>query len=108
MLVTFRTDAYANITMLGDVALTMIRLMGHSTAVPGAILADDVPQALSNLKRAIEDRPAPENSATQTPANPDDDEDEEPQVSLANHAYPLLQLLSAAAKDKSDVMWDKS
>ena len=45
MLVTFTTDAYADITMFGDVALAMLKMMGHSTTVPGAILAADVPAA---------------------------------------------------------------
>ncbi|HQU63324.1 MAG TPA: DUF1840 family protein, partial [Nitrosomonas sp.] len=38
MLVTFRTDV-GDITMFGDIALHMIKLMGHSETVPGAILA---------------------------------------------------------------------
>ena len=46
MLVTFTTDAYADITMFGDVALKMLRMMGHSATVPSAILAADVPEAL--------------------------------------------------------------
>ncbi|KEA62299.1 hypothetical protein ADIMK_3589 [Marinobacterium lacunae] len=105
MLITFRTDAYANITMLGDVALTMIRMMGHSDVVPGAILAADIPEALNNLKRALDEQPIP--------ADTDDElsegqEDEDQKVSLANHAYPLLELLAAAAKDECDLMWDKA
>ena len=54
MLVTFTTDAYADITMFGDVALTLLKMMGHSQdCVPGAILAADVPMALNRLKAAI-------------------------------------------------------
>jgi len=33
MLVTFTTDAYADITMFGDVALTLLKMMGHSKTV---------------------------------------------------------------------------
>ncbi|MEA1053075.1 DUF1840 family protein, partial [Lamprobacter modestohalophilus] len=33
MLITFETKAHANITMFGDVAVTLIKLMGHSGAV---------------------------------------------------------------------------
>jgi len=46
MLVTFRTSAYANITMFGDIAVTLLKMMGHSGTVPSAIRADDVPAAL--------------------------------------------------------------
>ncbi len=51
MLVTFRTKAYANVTMFGNVALEMIKMMGHSETVPGAITAENVPTDLNNLKR---------------------------------------------------------
>ncbi|MBV1789738.1 DUF1840 domain-containing protein [Marinobacterium sp. D7] len=104
MLITFRTDAYANITMLGDVALTMIRLMGHNDVVPGAILAADVPKAMNNLQRAIDEQPMPADLTDGTTA---EQEDENQKVSLANRAYPLLELLAAAAKNECDVMWDK-
>ena len=45
MLVTFTTDAYADITLFGDVALALLKMMGHSATAPGAILAEDVPAA---------------------------------------------------------------
>lgn len=100
MLVTFTTDAYANITMFGDNALTMLKIMGHSGTVPGAIKAEDVPQALSRLEAAIElgkKSPPIENKNV-----------EEPEVTLDLRGLPLINLLSAAAKAKSHVMWDKS
>lgn len=105
MLITFRTDAYANITMFGDVALTMIHLMGHSEQVPGAILAADVPAALDNLKRGIQEQPIP---AHETGVSAEEREEEGQKVSLANRAFPLLELLAAAATDECDVMWDRS
>ena len=69
MLVTFTTDAHADITMFGDVALAMLKMMGHSATVPGAILAADVPAALAKLTAAIE---AEKESA---PVEQQDDED---------------------------------
>ena len=54
MLIRFRSDAYADIIMFGDVAQRLLKMMGHSGTVPSAILADDVPAALDRLKRAIE------------------------------------------------------
>ena len=100
MLVTFTCKAYADITMFGDVALGMLRMMGHSDSVPGAILAEDVPAALDRLKRAIEAAP----SSSEVKKAQDDDSDEPP-VSLAHRALPLIELLTAAAQQKADVMW---
>lgn len=96
MLVTFTTPAYADITMFGDPALTLIKMTGHSGTVPGAIVADDVPRALERLKTAIGD--------VAPPPAPDADDDDPP-VSLARRARPLIDLLDAAARAGKDVMW---
>jgi len=53
MLVTFSCPAYADITMFGDVAVRMLKLMGHSGTVPGALLAEDIPAALARLRSAM-------------------------------------------------------
>jgi len=100
MLVTFTCKAYADITMFGDVALSMLKMMGHSETVPGAILAEDVPAALDRLKRAIEAAPARNESR-----EAQDDDSDEPPVSLAHRALPLIELLAAAARENCDVMW---
>lgn len=100
MLVTFHTDAYADITMFGDVGVSLLKLMGHSGTVPGAIMAADVPAALAQLRAGV---------ATSAPASDGivADEDDTRQVSLPNRALPLIKLLEAAAAAKSDVMWDQ-
>jgi len=97
MLVTFTTKTYADITMFGDVALAMLKMMGHSGTVPGAIHAEDVPEALSLLKAAI---------AANKALPPVEDQDADvPVVSMANRALPLIDLLTDAAKSGSYVMW---
>ncbi len=103
MLVTFSCPAYANITMFGDVAIHLLKMMGHSATVPGALLAGDVPAALERLEAAVaadKQTPEPQESA--------EGEDGEPAVSLSHRALPLIELLKAAAKAKCDVMWDKN
>jgi hypothetical protein len=103
MLVTFKTDAYADIIMFGDVARVLLKMMGHSGTVPGAILADDVPSALDRLKRAI----GSEKSAEKPTAESGSEEDSQQMVKLSYRALPLIELLTAAAKKKRDVMWEK-
>jgi hypothetical protein len=97
MLVTFTTKAYADITMFGDVALAMLKMMGHSETVPGAIRAEDVPTALSLLTAAI----GAKNALPPVGGK----EADEPAVSMANRALPLINLLAAAAKSGSYVTW---
>jgi hypothetical protein len=97
MLVTFTTKAYADITMFGDVALAMLKMMGHSGTVPGAIQAEDVPNALSLLTAAI--------GANKALPPVEDKDADVPVVSMANRALPLINLLAAAAKSGDYVMW---
>ncbi len=100
MLVTFTTRAYADITMFGDVALDMLKMMGHSATVPGAILAADLPAAVDRLTAAIE--------AGKTAPPVKNKNTDEPVVSVAHRGLPLIELLSAAAKANTDVLWDIS
>ena len=97
MLVTFTTKTYADITMFGDVALALLKIMGHSTKVPGAILAADVPAALARLQAAMD--------AEKDLPPADDTDDEEPVVSMTHRALPLIGLLEAAIKAEANVMW---
>lgn len=104
MLVTFKSDAYADIMMFGDAAHRLLKMMGHSGTVPSAILAEDVPAALERLKRAIEEgKSRSQESDPQTEGNDPDDQI----ISLTYRAIPLIELLTAAAKKHCDVMWDK-
>lgn len=98
MLVTFRTDV-GDITMFGDIALHMIKLMGHSETVPGAILAKDLPLALNRLKAALSTHKV-------TPPADENEDENEPTVSIMHRALPLINLLDAAVRADCDLMWD--
>lgn len=99
MLVTFSCPAHADITMFGDMAVSFIKIMGHSGTIPGALSAEDIPAALMRLETAAEQ------SAEQQDG---EDENDEPPVSLSHRALPLMELLRAADKEKCNVMWDSN
>ncbi len=102
MLITFKTRAaYPNITMFGDVALKLVRMMGRRDTVPSAIDPDDVPLALQNLRTAI----AVEDAREAVEPHDYDDDKERP-VSLHNRALPLIELLEAAVAENVHVMWE--
>ena len=65
--------------------------------VPSAILAADVPAALSRLTTAIK--------ATKAAPSVDDEDEDGPRVSMSTRALPFINLLTAAAREGSDVMW---
>ncbi len=98
MLVTFRTDAHESITFFGEVAIRLLKMMGHSGALPGAILAQDVPAALACLMKAVaaEKPHAVESNQEDSAASA---------VSLRHRALPLIALLEAAVAHEDDVLW---
>jgi hypothetical protein len=108
MLVTFSCNAYANTTYFGDVAQTLLKMMGKSGNVPGAILAEDVPKALEQLQNAIEKLKAEPSLKASRPEDADQDDWKEKPVSLEHRALPLIELLTAAAKAQCNVMWDRN
>lgn len=101
MLVTFKTKAHGDITMFGDVAVKLLKIMGHSGTVPSAFKPEDIPAALNRLKQAANQ---------DDPSTVDDgkagDQDEDEPVSLRNRALPLIELLEAADKAQVHVMWE--
>ncbi len=99
MLVRFDSDV-GGFIMFGDVAVTLLKMMGQSGVVPGAILAADIPPALDRLKSALHLQHEP----AQPPAA-ESSERKEPPVTLRQRAVPLIDLLSRAAQKNKDVIW---
>ena len=106
MLVTFHSNAGASITMFGDVAVSLLRMMGHSGTVPSALLAKDVPAAMARLRRGLT-AAGPDAKAERDAKPEDDDADAPPPVLLRQRAFPLIELLSAAAEQECDIMWER-
>ena len=102
MIVTFRTKAFANITMFGDIAVRLLKLMGHSGTVPSAVLPEDIPAALGRLRTAI----GAKESTTPDAVLIQDEELDEVPVSLENRALPLIELLEAAIRENAPVRWE--
>ncbi|EIU7853660.1 DUF1840 domain-containing protein [Vibrio parahaemolyticus] len=104
MLITFRCHSHSNVTMFGDIAIKMIKMMGHSGSVPGSISAQDIPDALSRLTSALAAQEAIEKNNSQ--AMEEDEEQEEQTISLGRRSFPLIELLKSAIKEECEVMWD--
>lgn len=100
MLVTFTCNAYENIIYFGDVAARLLTLMGHSGTIPGAIKAEHIGEALERLQAGI-GRSVTNDSSSQS----NDEEENEPDISLVNRAIPLINMLKAAKKANCDILW---
>lgn len=108
MLVTFTTNAYSDITMFGSAAVSLLKLMGQSGNVPGAIMSEDVPEALRQLQEGLQ-RIAAE--AVESDSSPDtlsesEQGEEEAPIGLEKRAGPLIELLEAAVAKKQNVLWE--
>jgi hypothetical protein len=100
MLVRFKSDA-GDMTMFGDVGVTLLKMMGQTGALPGALLAKDIPAALEKLKRGAALMPA----SAAPGAEPE--RDDEPKVSLKQRAFPLVELLERCVKRNCDLIWEQ-
>jgi uncharacterized protein DUF1840 len=115
MLVTFKSSATESITMFKDSAVALLKLMGASGHIPGALSAPDVPPALDKLESEIERLKTVTHAAT--PVRPADNEDwaadeddkvqdREPPVTLTVRAVPLLSLMKRAAAAHAELVWE--
>ncbi|MGP1676812.1 MAG: DUF1840 domain-containing protein [Burkholderiales bacterium] len=105
MLVTFHSKAWSSVTMFGDVAVTLLKLAGHSGTVPSALLAGDIAAALARLRQGL--ATVDQQEASEPEASPMAEGEDTPPVGLQLRAYPLIQLLCAAAEQGCDVMWEQ-
>ncbi|WP_367025575.1 DUF1840 domain-containing protein [Methylococcus sp. ANG] len=103
MLVTFESKV-GRVTMFGDVALQLLRMMGNSGTVPGALLVRDIPAALEKLEQALAAEAAPVSASTE-----DEEEEKEKKVklSLRVRAFPLIGLFKDSLKHGCDVLWER-
>jgi hypothetical protein len=94
-MIRFTSPAGASVSMFEKDAKALIRMMGHSGTIPSAIRAEDVATALHQLEAALKTEEEKNQATQQT----------KPLVHDA--AYPLLELLKAAATKQKNVMWEQ-
>ncbi|MEB4592229.1 DUF1840 domain-containing protein [Candidatus Thiothrix sp. Deng01] len=104
-MIRFTSPAGASVSMFDKDAKALIRMMGHSGAVPSAIRAEDVAEALQNLTNALKTEEEQEQDGQQ--GKPQQQDEEDKRVSVNVRAYPLLELLNAAVAKQKNVMWEQ-
>ena len=100
MLVKFHTPSHGDITYDGRVGVALLKLMGRTGNVPGALDAEQVPAALEALRKSVA-----AHSDQADEAN-DGDNDKEEAVALGTRAFPLIELLEAAVAENDYVSWE--
>jgi len=107
-LVVFRSKAAGEIYMFPETVQRIFEILGRDVAPRGVITVADLDACLQRLVDAV----AQEKSGRQAPgaaASSDDDDAAQPAgeraVSLGQRAYPLIEMLRAAIRTRSDVTW---
>jgi rubrerythrin len=107
-LVVFRSKAAGEIFMFAETARRIFEILGRSEAPRGVITAEQVPEALEKLTAAVEAEKA-ELKAAADEAEAADKQGaggvSERAITLAQRAFPLLEMLRAAEKSRVDVTW---
>ncbi|WP_338848855.1 DUF1840 domain-containing protein [Massilia sp. W12] len=112
MLITFKSKAAPEVLMYQEHANRILDLW-RKEHPRGVLTVDELPQAIARLQAEIEDskqHPASEevqhDVARHHNATTDDDEHEPAQeVSFATRAFPLMEMLRAAEREKHDIVW---
>ena len=109
-LVVFRSKAAGEIFMFAETARRILAIIGRQDAPRGVIGAEQVGDALASLTAAVEEEKTQieqaREEAEQAQRRGEPAGEGAPRaITLAQRAYPLLEMLRAAQKKKVDVTW---
>lgn len=96
MLIEIQGEHTGSITMFGNVATTLLKMMGQSGKQEGALREEDVPDALNSLNKALQS--VPDQSS-------DDLDGDEESVGIKTRAVPLIKMLEECVEKGGYVMW---
>lgn len=107
-LVVFRSKAAGEIFMFNETAHRLFVIMGRKDAPRGVITPEDLPAAIAALEAAIEAERARDEAAqaaAEEAIRAGEATSAARPVSLAQRAWPLLEMLRAASKKSVEVTW---
>jgi hypothetical protein len=107
MIYEFKSRATGTVVTTQAVAERILQIIGKSTTSKGVILPEQMPAAIDALKRAIDT----DAQSSRKPSSVDvahDELDNEPAdagVSLAQRAFPFLEMLREAYAARKEITW---
>ncbi|MBY4896742.1 DUF1840 domain-containing protein [Cupriavidus sp. AU9028] len=106
MLITFKSRASQDLTMMNDLAVTLLGIVGKTLGERGVITHAELPRAIHRLEAAVADASQAQKVADRTDsADQAQQEDEEEPLHLGQRAYPFLDMLRASLREGADVLW---
>lgn len=109
MIFEFKSRATGSVIMTRPIAEWILQIVGKTAGATGIITVEQMPDAIAALRKAIDE----ERQALRARAAEDrepgedasaDDRDTYP-VSLAQRAFPFIEMLEAAHKAGKDITW---
>jgi Domain of unknown function (DUF1840) len=106
MLVTFKCHSAPDVIMLENLAQYLIGIVGKHLGQRGVITHDELDNAIARLEAAIvvDKKEIAEKDGHFHEGEEGHDHHELP-IGLAQRAYPFLDMLRAAKRDNTDVIW---
>ena len=99
-MIRFTCKATGAFEMLDEHGARLLGVIGKQAGERGIITAEQIPGAIAALRAAT----ANERKASRGPRDDSGDDDEQP-VSLAQRAFPLLDMLERAQAANEPVLW---
>jgi hypothetical protein len=106
MLITFKCRSAPNVVMLENLAQYLVGIVGKQLGQRGVIMHDELDTAISKLEAAIVfDKKETAEHDGHFHEGEEGHEPHELPIGLAQRAYPFLDMLRAAKRDNTDVLW---
>lgn len=118
MLITFRSNASADVVMLDKHALSVLKAAGRDyETLPesGVFTVDQLDEAIQNIIRAVAEDPDSNPDQVYADKDREEEDDEYPEekphpvterVTLRRRTFPLLDMLRAARAQGKEVVWE--
>lgn len=107
MIFEFKSRATGTVIATQDVAERILRIIGKSPAAKGVILPEQMAKAIADLQHAIDTEKQAARQAPDSGRNEIDNagDDTATPVSLAQRAYPFVEMLRQAMAAGKEITW---
>ena len=106
MLITFKCRSAPDVVMLENLAQYLLGIIGKRLGPRGVINHDELGVAISKLEAAIvTDKQERAEHEGHFHEGEEGHEHHEIPIGLAQRSYPFLDMLRAAQKDNTDIVW---
>lgn len=101
MLVTLTSSTSGEILVFSDIAHRLFEIIGKECTARGVFTKEQLPDAITKLQVAV-GAAKDDSSRNKAPA---EDSAATPDIGLAQHAHPLIELLERTRQEDGYLMW---